>query len=100
MGNSFLILFLYCDVSENIQIQDGHQTPSWKSTFLTIYHRMLCNMSFKGFSSTQNPILMLFLSFKAGPVSAVGSPSSRLAFANSQVQLPGQHILSQVVSYF
>ena len=33
----------------------------------------------------QNPILMLFLSFKAGPVSAVGSPSSRLAqeFAGS-----------------
>ena len=27
----------------------------------------------------QNTILMLFLSFKAGPVSAVGSPSSRLA---------------------
>ena len=48
----------------------------------------------------QNSILMLFLSFKAGPVSAVGSPSSRLAFGNSQVQLPSQHILSQVVNYF
>ena len=46
----------------------------------------------------QNPILILFLSFEAGPVSAVGSPSSRLAFGNSQVQLPGRHILSQVVS--
>ena len=100
MENSFLILFLYYDVQENIQIQDGHQTPSWKSTVLTIYHRMLCNMSFKGFSSMQNPILMLFLSFKASLVSAVGSPSSRLAFGNSQVQLPGRHILSQVVSYF
>ena len=77
MENSFLILFLYNDVPENIQIQDGHQTPSWKSAFLTIYHRMLFNMSFKEFSSMQNPILILFLSFKAGPVSAVGSPSSR-----------------------
>ena len=48
----------------------------------------------------QNPILMLFLSFKAGPVSAVGSPSSRLAVGNLQVQLSGRHILSQVVSYF
>ena len=57
-----------------------HQMPSWKSTFLTIYHRLLCNMSFKRFSSMQNPILMLFLSFKAGPRSAVGNPSSRLAF--------------------
>ena len=38
----------------------------------------------------QNPILMLYLSFKAGPVSAVGSPTSRLAFGNSQVQLPGR----------
>ena len=63
MKNLFLILFLYYDVPENIQIQGGHQTPSWKSTFLTIFHRMLCNMSFKGFSSMQNPILMLFLSF-------------------------------------
>ena len=100
MENSFLILFLYSDVPENIQIQDGHQTSSWQSTFLTIYHIMLCNMSLKGFSSMQNPILMLFLSFKAGPVSAVGSPSSWLAFGNLQVQLPGRHILSQVVSYF
>ena len=100
MENSFLILLMYYDVPENIQIQDGHQTPSWKSTFLTIYSRMLCNMSFKGFSSMQNPILMLFLSFKAGPLSTVGSPSSRLAFRNSQVQPPGPHILSQVVSYF
>ena len=99
MENSFLILFLYYDVPENIQIQDGHQTPSWKSTFLTIYHRMMCNMSFKGFSSMQNPIQMLFLSFKTGPVSAFGSLSSRLAFGNSQVQLPGQHSLSQVASY-
>ena len=99
MDNSFLILVLYYDVPENIQIQDGHQTPSWKS-FLTIYHRMLCNMSFKGFSSMQNPVLMLLLSFKAGPVSAVGSLSSRLVFGNSQVQLPDRHILSQVVSYF
>ena len=89
MENSFLVIFLYYDVPENIQIQDGHQTPSWKSTFLTIYHRMLCNMSFKGFSSVLNPILMLFLSFKASPVRAVGSPSSGLAFGNSQVQLPG-----------
>ena len=48
----------------------------------------------------QNPILMLFLSFKAGPVSAVGSPSSMLAFWNSQVQLPGRHILSRVVIDF
>ena len=48
----------------------------------------------------QNTIQMLFLSFKASPVSAVGSPSSRLAFENLQVQLPGRHILSQVVSYF
>ena len=100
MENSFLILFLYHDVPENIHIQDGHQTPSWKSTFLTIYHRMLCNMSFKGFSSMQNPIMQLFLLFKAGPISAVGIPSSRLAFGYSQVQLPGRHILSQVVSYF
>ena len=61
---------------------------------------MLCNMSFKGFSSRQNPILKLFQSFKAGPVSAVGSPSSRLAFGNSQVQLPGRHILSQVAVTF
>ena len=100
MENSFLILFLYDDVPQNIQIQDGRQTQSWKSTFLTIYHIMLCNRSFKGVSSMQNPILMLFLSFKAGPVSAHGSPSSRLAFGNSQVQLPGRHFLSQVVSYF
>ena len=100
MENSFLILFLYYDVPENIQIQDDHQTPSWKSTFITIYHRMLCNMSFKGFSSIQNPILMLFLSFKTGQVSTVGSLSSPIAFGNSQVQLPGRHILSQVVSYF
>ena len=48
----------------------------------------------------QNTILMLFLSFKAGPVSAVGSLLSWLAFGNLQVQLPGRHILSQVVSYF
>ena len=94
MDNSFLILFLYYDVQENIQTQDGHQTPSWKSTVLTIYHRLLCIMSFKGFTTMQNPILMLFLSFKAGPVSVVGSPSSRLAFGNSQVQLPGRHKLS------
>ena len=100
MENTFLIFFLYYDVPQNIQIQDGHQTPSWKSTFLNIYHRMLCNMSFKGFSIIQNPILMLFLSFKAGPVSAVGSPSSLLAFQNSQVELPGRYILSQVVSTF
>ena len=63
MENSYLILFLYYDVPENIQIQDDHQTPFWKSTFLTIYSRRLCNMSFKGFSSMQNSILMLFLSF-------------------------------------
>ena len=100
MENSFLILFLYYDAQENIQNQDGHQTPSLKSTFLTIYHRMLCNMSFKVFSSIQNPMLKLFLSYQAGPVSAVGSPSSQLAFRNKQVQLPGWHILSQVVSYF
>ena len=100
MENSFLILFLYYDVPGNIQIQDGHQTPSWKSTFLNIYHRMLCNMTFKGFSRIQNPILMLFLSFKAGPVTAVCSSSSLLACRNSQVELPSRHILSQVVSYF
>ena len=44
-----------------------------------------------------NQILILFLSFKAGPVSAAGGPSSRLAFGNSHVKLPGLHILSQVV---
>ena len=83
-----------------------YPNPRWppdaivEINILTIYHRMLYNMSFKVFSSIQNPILMLFLSFKAGPVSAVGSPSSQLAFGNSQVQLPGRHILSQVVSYF
>ena len=38
----------------------------------------------------QNPILILFLSLKSCPVSPIGSPSSRLAFGNSQVQLPGQ----------
>ena len=63
MENSFLISFSYYDVPENIQIQDSYQPPSWKSTFLTIYHRMLCNMSFKGFSTMQNLILILFLSF-------------------------------------
>ena len=63
MEKSFLILFLYFDAPEKIQIQDGHQTPSWKSKFLTIYHKMLCNMSFKGFFSIQNPILKLFPSY-------------------------------------
>ena len=37
---------------------------------------------------------MLFLSFKAGPVSAVGSPSPRLAFGNLQVQGGGSDVVS------
>ena len=101
MENSFLILFCIMMSKRISKSKMATRRHLEKTTFLTIYYRMMCNMSFKGFSSMpMYPILMLFLSFKAGPVSAVGSPSSWLAFGNSQVQLRGRHILSQVVSYF
>ena len=43
--------------------------PRWppdailKNHLVTIYHRMLCNISLKGFSSMENSFLMLFLHY-------------------------------------